>query len=210
MFPVARPLLKHRAESRGSAVRTRPTPCRRLALLAALCSFAAGADEVVPPRLQASLIARLVPFDRSLVTPAQTRVLMLVAIRRDDARSQQVAAELVATMRKEREIAGLPLDLVQVNVADVHQLMREIRARRPDIVYLSTALGDEAPALAAGLGAEHLLTIAAESEAVRGGICVGFDLVSGKPRVLIHLQQAKKQHVNFQASLLHLAKVVDQ
>ena len=169
------------------------------------------ADETsVPPQLQASLITRLAPFDRSLAARAQSRVLILVAIRRDDAGSRQVAAGLIAALASEKQIAGLPLEIGQITVGDPQQLIAEIRVRHPAIVYLSSGFTDEVPALAANLSGEDVLTIAAESAAVAGGVCVGFDLVSGKPRLLIHLQQSKKQHVNFQATLLHLAKVVDQ
>jgi hypothetical protein len=136
-------------------------------------------------------------------------MLLLVAIRRDDAGSQQVAAEVIEALKSETQIAGLPLEVEKVEVSTARELLEEIRVRHPAILYLSTALSRDAPALAEGLVGKDLLTMAAESAAVLGGVCVGFDLVSGKPRVLINLVESKKQHVNFQAALLHLAKVVE-
>jgi hypothetical protein len=190
--------------------KTSISACAALLLLLCLPQSGLADEAAVPPRLQASLIARVAPFDRSLVARARSRVLLLVAIRRDDAGSRQVAAEVVEALKSETQIAGLPLEVATIEVAEAQQLVEEIRVRRPSILYLSTAFSGDAAALAASLSGEDVLTIAAESEAVSRGICVGFDLVSGKPHVLIHLQQSKKQHVNFQATLLHLAKVVDQ
>lgn len=181
-----------------------------LALLCLLSLPAWAGEATVPAQLQARLITRVAPFDRSLVARAGTRVLLLVVIRRDDPGSQQVAAELIEALKSESEIAGLRLEVAKVEVTEALQVLGEIRDRHPTILYLSTAFTAEAAALAERLDGQDLLTIAAESAAVRAGICVGFDLISGKPQVLIHLQQAKKQHVNFQATLLHLAKVVDQ
>jgi hypothetical protein len=190
---------------------TRRSKIGSAALLVVLLARAAAAtDPSVPPRLQASLIARVAPFDRSLPARAHSKILLLVAVRRGDAGSRQVAAEVVEALKAEREIVGLPLTVEEVEISEVDQLVQEIHARHPAILYLATGFSDDAPALAAALDGEDLLTMTAESAAVRGGICVGFDLVSGKPRVLVHLQQSKRQHVNFQAALLHLSKVVDQ
>ena len=38
---------------------------------------------------------------------------------------------------------------------------------------------------------------------------LGFDLVSGKSKLLCHLGQAKKQHVAFKAEVLKLMKVYE-
>jgi YfiR/HmsC-like len=186
------------------------TSSATLLVLLFLARAVSASDASVPPRLQASLIARVAPFDRSLAARARSKVLLLVAVRRGDAGSRQVAAEVIEALKAEHEIVGLPLSVEAVEAGEVGELVQEIHARHPAILYLATGFSDDAPALAAALDGEDILTMTAESAAVRGGICVGFDLVSGKPRVLVHLQQSKRQHVNFQAALLHLSKVVDQ
>jgi hypothetical protein len=52
-----------------------------------------------------------------------------------------------------------------------------------------------------------LLTVGATPEYVESGIVLGFDLVSGRPKLLINLSQARKQQVDFPASVLRLMKV---
>ncbi|HUJ28657.1 MAG TPA: YfiR/HmsC family protein [Myxococcales bacterium] len=166
------------------------------------------AGEGVPPSVQANLLVRVAPFDRSLSTLPQIQVL--VVARRDDPGSQHVADAVYAALKNETQIAGVPMQLARIEVTSVPHLLSEIRGRKPSIVYLSTEFSRDAPAIAAGLDGEHLLTFAAESEAVRGGICVGFDLSFGRPQVLVHLEQSRRQHAKFQSGFLHLAKVVDQ
>ena len=41
------------------------------------------------------------------------------------------------------------------------------------------------------------------------GAVLGFDLVSGKPKLLVHLTQAKKQNAAFKAEALKLMKVFE-
>ena len=41
------------------------------------------------------------------------------------------------------------------------------------------------------------------------GIVLSFDLVSGKPKIVVHLGQAKRQDVQFKAELLKLARVIE-
>jgi len=165
------------------------------------------AADGVPPGLQANLILKVAPFDTSLASLQQ--IQLLVVARRDDAASQHLADEVSAALKQQPQIAGLPLHVAQIEAGGVPQLLQEIRARKPAIVYLSTSFSRDAAAIAAGLGGEHVLTIAAESAAVQGGICVGFDLIAGRPLLLVHLGQSQKQHVQFQPGFLHLAKVVD-
>jgi len=41
----------------------------------------------------------------------------------------------------------------------------------------------------------------------RGGAVIGFDLVSGKSKILVNLPQAKKQSVNLDSNVLTIATV---
>ena len=54
-----------------------------------------------------------------------------------------------------------------------------------------------------------MLSVAADPGEVPKGIVLGFDLVSGKPKIVVHLGQAKKQEVSFKAEFLKLAKVLE-
>jgi len=55
----------------------------------------------------------------------------------------------------------------------------------------------------------RVLTAGAMTEYVSEGIVLGFDLVSGRPKILVHLEQARKQNVVLTAQLLKLAVIVE-
>jgi hypothetical protein len=44
---------------------------------------------------------------------------------------------------------------------------------------------------------------------VPAGIVLGFDLVSGRPKLVVNLSQARRQHVDFRAEVLKLMKVYE-
>ena len=44
---------------------------------------------------------------------------------------------------------------------------------------------------------------------VPGGIVLGFDVVSGRPKLLVHLTQAKRQNVALRAEALKLMRVFE-
>jgi hypothetical protein len=64
--------------------------------------------------------------------------------------------------------------------------------------------------MATALVGVDVLTAGATRSFVREGIVVGFDLVGGKPKLLVHLGQARKQNVKLTARFLNLVEVVDK
>jgi hypothetical protein len=52
-----------------------------------------------------------------------------------------------------------------------------------------------------------VLTMGAVADYVPAGIVFGVDLISGKPKLLVNLTQARRQHVDFGAQLLRLARI---
>ena len=55
-----------------------------------------------------------------------------------------------------------------------------------------------------------VLSSAAIPGYVESGAVLGFDVTSGRPRLLVHLGQAREQHVSFDPAFLRLAQVVDR
>lgn len=51
--------------------------------------------------------------------------------------------------------------------------------------------------------------MAAVDSYVAGGAILGFELVSGRPRMVLNLGQAKKQGVAFRAQVMKLMRIVE-
>jgi hypothetical protein len=170
----------------------------------------ANDDAAVPPALQADLLARVAAYDKNLAARAGARVRILVCAHAGDLVSERVAVQLARGMSEVPLIAGLGHEEEVVPVergADVPAL---VRTRRPAIVYLAPGFSDEETRTAAvGLSGQDVLSAGAVARYVPDGIVLGFDVVAGRPKLLLNVRQAKKQNVSVRAELLRLVKVVE-
>ncbi|HVY48094.1 MAG TPA: YfiR/HmsC family protein [Minicystis sp.] len=169
------------------------------------------ADEVaVPVPLQMQLLAKVAGYDRNLPARAGDRVHVLVVTRPGNVESARVAAQAESALADVESIGGLPHDQTTSAYADAPALARLVRARRISIVYLTPGFGDaDVEAIAAALSGGDVLSASAVAATVPHGVVLGFDLVSGKPKLLVHLGQARRQHVDLSAEVLKLMRVVD-
>lgn len=87
-------------------------------------------------------------------------------------------------------------------------LTERCRAESAAVLYVSTGLRREIPAIAEALTGLSILSVGADARYVPKGMVMGFDLVGGRPKILVHLEQAKAQNVKLRSSLLSLAEIV--
>lgn len=182
---------------------------RTLALVASiLFGSTALADAVaVPAGIQANLTAKLLAFDRALAARAGGTVRVLILIDTAEGQSQKIANEFSAALKSRPSIAGLPIAATIAPFKDAGAIAAQVRKERLSAVYLSSGLGRFAERIADALKGTDVMTIAAEPAAVIRGISVGFDLVSGQPKILVNLKQAKQQNIQLPASVLALAVI---
>jgi hypothetical protein len=163
------------------------------------------ADQV-PVRVQAELLVKVAAYDERLVArPGERQVLLFMSPHHvdDEATAKLMRSELGAFAR----IAGKPHKEELVRYQDPAELADACRKRDAAIAYLAPGVGPSIAAIAAALNGVQVLTVAALPEYVKLGAVLGFDLVSGKPKLLVHLEQARRQQVAFTPELLRLAKV---
>jgi hypothetical protein len=89
------------------------------------------------------------------------------------------------------------------------ELTRVCREHKPAVVYVAPGLSSEATAMAVALQGLDVLTVAAVPNDVLHGMVLGFEVVSGKPKLVIHLTRARRQNVAFKPELLRLARVIE-
>jgi hypothetical protein len=195
-----------------SAIRTWPLAiCVALSMFAVLFAPRASlGDEVaVPIALQAELVAKVASYDRNLAARAGDRVHVLIIVKAKDDASSAFAKHMESALGGVDKIGGLPHDEVTAPFGGAKALADACRSKRISIVYLAPGLGDEVAGIRAALDGVNVLSVAADAADVARGIVLGFDLVSGKPKIVVHLGQAKRQEVSFKAELLKLAKVLE-
>ena len=166
-----------------------------------------GDEVAVPVALQAELVAKVASYDRNLVSRAGDRVHILIVVNAKSDASNSFAKHMTSALGGVDKIGGLPHDETTAAFGGAKALADACRARRIAIVYVAPGLADEVPGIRSALDGVNVLSVAANAADVPKGIVLGFDLVSGKPKIVVHLGQAKKQEVSFKAELLKLAKV---
>jgi hypothetical protein len=201
--------------ARGSAGRAIVLSRRRVVLLAVglavpLVSSPAAAESVpVPIVLQAELLAKVLEYDRNFPTRAGERAKVLLVSQSGNADSTTVAQQMAAALGRLPEIAGLPHDEAVVSYRGAEELARLCRNRRISVVYFGPGFRDDLDAIRAALSSVDVLSVASVPDYVPGGIVLGFDVVSGRPKLLLNLPQARLQKVDLRAAVLKLMTVIE-
>lgn len=181
-----------------------------LLLVILLCFFPryAGAEDVpVPIGLQAELLTKVAGYDRNLTARAGDRVRVLLLQKPGDADSARVATQMQSALAQIPTIAGLPHDDAVVAWKGAQALVDAIKTQHVAIVFFTPGFSDDLDAIRNALSGVDVLSAAAAPGYVPRGIVLGFDLVGGKPKLLVHIEQAAKQNVAFRAEVLKMMKV---
>jgi hypothetical protein len=168
-----------------------------------------GEEAAVPAALQAELVAKVAAYDKNLPARAGDRVHVLIVVVPKNDGASRFAKSLENALGGVDKIGGLPHDQATIAYAGAAPLADTVRVKHAAIVYLAPGLTSEMPAIRDALAGISVLSVAAVAAEVPQGVVLGFDLVSGKPKIVVHLGQAKKQEVAFRAELLKLAKVIE-
>jgi hypothetical protein len=184
---------------------------RRLVLVCVLTltfSRSSRAESMpVPAAAQAELIAKLVGFDRNFSARAGSKAVIIIAAMAGDTESMSAALEIKAAFARLPTVGNLPHEEVIVTYSNAAALAQTVRSKRAALVYLGPGFDKQIPAIRDALSSLDVLSVAAIPGYVPAGIVLGFDLVSGRPKLLIQVVQARKQNVAFPASVLSLMKV---
>lgn len=163
----------------------------------------------MPVGLQAELLAKVAPYDKNFAARAGDRVHVLVVTRAGDADSERISNHITAALRELKDIGGLAHDEAAMSYSGAKALADTVKARRIAIVYLTPGLSADVEAIRDALSGVSVLTVSGVTDHVARGAVLGFDLVSGKPKLVCNLGQAKKQDVAFKAEVLKLMRVIE-
>ena len=176
-------------------------------VLAGLIAAAPGDRLAVPLELQAELLAKVVRYDRNFVHRVGDRARVLVVYAPDSPESERVARMLTSALQAQRSIGGVAHEEELVPFVNVTKLAALARERKAALVVFAPGLAVHASALATAFDGFDGLTVSTTPDGVREGLVLGFDLVSGRPRMLLNLTQSRRQHADFRAEVLQLMTV---
>lgn len=181
--------------------------CSFVAIALLLTSRGSAHNMSVPTGAQAELIAKLAGFDRNFAARAGGKAVIIIAAMPGDAESMSAALEMKAALSRLPKVGELPHEEHIIVHSSAATLVDVVRSKRAAIVYFGPGFDKQIPALRDAFSSVNVMTVGGVPTYVPDGIVLGFDLVSGRPKLLIHLTQARKQQVSFPASVLNLMKV---
>lgn len=205
VFPLGAVSRVLRVAKRGARLRALVVCLAFVVLIASRLAVAQGAS--VPAQVQAELLSKLASYDRNFVARAGSRVRVLVVVKAKDAKSKLFAASIRGALGNVPQIGGLPHDEALVAFESASMLAERCRSERAAIVYLTPGFEKEVESIRASLRGVDVLSVSAVPEQVPAGVVIGFELVSGRPKILVNLPQARDQNVSFTADVLKLMKV---
>lgn len=163
----------------------------------------------VPVRLQAELLAKVTAYDRNFAGRAGDLVKVIIVVTSRDSDSRLTATDMRNALAALPTVGGIVHEEEVVTYTGAPALAEICRARHASVVYLTPGLSNDIPSIRDALGSLDLLTVAALPDDVPQGAVLGFDLVSGRPKLVVNLGQARRQHVDFRAELLKLMRVIE-
>jgi hypothetical protein len=184
-----------------------------LLLLVAASSFfprvSDAEDVTVPVTLQAQLLAKVAEYDKNFAARAHDKAHILLLTKPGNADSVHVASQMETALSRIDQIAGLPHDESIVAYPGAGELANLCKTRQAAIIFFGPGFRDDVDAIREALAGVDVLSAAAIPDYVPAGIVLGFDVVSGRPKLLVHLTQAKRQNVMLRAEALKLMKVYE-
>jgi len=170
-----------------------------------------GAEEdiAVPVPLQMDLLLKVAAYDRNLPARARGVVRIVVLVKRDHGRSKLVAEQALRALA-DKTAGGLPTELALHTFGDGPNLAERVQSGRVSILYLAPGFASrELLTIARSLAGLNVHSAGAVADFAQTAVAIGFDLVSGKPKLLVNLRRAREQGVDLSSQVLKLAKVLE-
>jgi hypothetical protein len=173
-------------------------------------TLAAWGNEIaVPLQLQVDLSVKVLEYAQEPPPQAADVVRIGILTKTDSPESTRAATELKVAFDRAGTIAGRPHEQAILPWRGTSNMLEELKRRNLMVVYFSPGLESEVPTIARALEGRQFITIAAVGSYVYDGALLGFELVSGHPKMVFNILQAKKQEVVFRSAVMKLMRLVE-
>jgi hypothetical protein len=179
-------------------------------IVLSLVSHATRADEdALPVAIQVELLVKVAYYDRNFLQRAKDRAKIVIVSKPGNGDSERFAAHIQAALSRAPTIADLPHEETIVPYAGAAELAALCKTLGIAILFFGPGFRDDIEAIRGALDKVDVLTVTSIPDDVPAGIVLGFDVVSGRPRLLVNLVQARRQNVSLRAEVLKLMKVFE-
>ncbi len=180
-----------------------------LPLLLAPGRLLAEEDVAVPVPLQMELLLKVAGYDKHLPTRAANAARVLILIKGGNPQASQVAQTAKLALQG-KTLNRLGVEVLELPFSDAAAVAQAVKDRSIAVLYATPGFNpNELSSVARSLRGLSVLSVGALSRFVETGVVLGFDLVGGKPKLVVHLRRAREQSVELSSQVLKLAKVIE-
>jgi hypothetical protein len=207
-------MCEHSWKSMGGRLKFQPKMRRLLPLLLWVLVFtttirrAWAEDVAVPLPMQVQLFTSVADYDKGFAERAngKVKIVLLTSKNPDSARA---ATQVQGALARLAQIGGQPHEESVVRFESGAALTNLCRSNGISVVFVMPGFQSEIADIKRSLDGINVLSVATIGSYVQQGVVLGFDVISGKPKLLVNLGQARAQKVNFKAELLKMVKVIE-
>jgi hypothetical protein len=172
-------------------------------------SLAAQEDVAVPVPLQMELLVKVASYDKNLPARAATAARVLILIKSGDPQSSHVAQTAKLALQG-KTLNRLTVEASELVWSDGASMAQSVKEKSAAILYAAPGFDpNEMQSVAKSLRGVSVLSAGSLARFVETGVVLGFDLVGGKPKLIVHLKRARDQGVDLSSQVLKLAKVIE-
>lgn len=164
---------------------------------------------MLPIALEASLIAKVASYDRNFVRRAGEKGNILLVTKSGNADSTATAVQMSEALANLPQVGGLPHEEIRYTYTTAAALAQQCKTKRIAIAVFGPGFDGDIAAIRAALQGVDVLTVSTVPRYVQDGIVLGFDVVSGRPKLLVHLTQARLQQVALSPDVIRLMRVYE-
>jgi hypothetical protein len=161
-------------------------------------------DMDIPVQMQVALFLKVITFDRNLVIPPATEIVVAVVYQsgyRASVNAKNIAMTALQASGNQQKIRAMTIDL------DREPLAAALTRSRPSVLYVAPLRAVEIADLAATARSAGATTVTGVPQYISLGLAVSVRLQGERPKLVINAEAAKLEGADFSAELLKLAQI---
>jgi hypothetical protein len=181
-----------------------------LAVLVAFSATPTAAQPSIPAELQASILTRMLAYDRTLKSRAGTSVGIGIVFKANDKESAQSQQEMVAAFKavEPQTIAGLPMTVSAQPYKDAEDLAAWIGKEGLDVLYVAPGLGSGVEAIRNICQQKKIVSMSPVRAFVEQGLAIGLVLKGESPRIVVNRAVAEASGMELDSKLLYISDLI--
>ncbi|WNG24144.1 YfiR family protein [Cystobacter fuscus] len=182
-----------------------------LGLMFVLLGGEASHAEGLPPNLRASLLVRVLAYDRRMgARPPPLTIAVLYREGNADSEGQgQEFTRALESASRGRSVLGRPVRIVLVGFRDPTQLRDDLSQASVVALYVCEGLEADTTGIARVTRQLSILSFASSRTELERGLAIGLGRQGNSPIILIQLTAARAEGADLDAGLLSLSHLVE-